>query len=268
MLFRKWNDILQKRQDRLVAFFDAVLAIAITILALEIAIPAFEDGDALEISTFFQTFTGYLISFLSLGAIWYFHAGYINLYGLTGKPSEVLMHFVLMFLITLFQPATNALNQHRGDTAVRLLYLSIFVGMNVMNILLLRVLRNRNERKDAEEQALLERLKEMYDEISDNASEQEKLAMHTAFYVNRPEIAIEAYKGRMSDEQTEEIAKVRREREEQYRSTIHSTIALMLAIMAAVIAMMFSLPLCYLFLGLGIVAIIALRIYDEKRTKE
>lgn len=52
MNIRQQKEYVSKRQDRLVAFFDAVVAIAITMLALEIVIPALSSGDPAELTAF------------------------------------------------------------------------------------------------------------------------------------------------------------------------------------------------------------------------
>lgn len=268
MNFRQRKELIQKRQDRLIAFFDAVLAIAITMLALEIVVPAFGTGNPVEIETFFQTFTGYLISFISLGVLWYLHSGYIAVYGLTGKGSEVALHFVMMFLITLFQPAAKALNQYRGDGLVRALYLAVFIGMNLLNVLMLVILKRRNDHITTREDALRGRLKDLYDAEADGASEQEKLAQMIAFYVNRPDAAMENFKGRMSEAQLAEIEEHQNERAARYRFTILSTAALTVSVVAAVVAMLFSIPMCYLCLLMGIVAIGVIRWRENGNTRK
>ena len=70
MFHTEHDDILQKRQDRTISFFDAILAIAITIMALSITFPGLSDvlDKGLD-SNFINHLTGYLISFLTLGSL-------------------------------------------------------------------------------------------------------------------------------------------------------------------------------------------------------
>lgn len=120
--------LIEKRQERMLAFFDAVLAIAITVMALEIAVPALGNLRSAATQAFVIRLTGYLISFVVLGMIWYVHTNFFTYYSFVGSSSEILLHFLLMFLITLFQPATLALGEHPADRGVKVLYLGLFFG--------------------------------------------------------------------------------------------------------------------------------------------
>lgn len=252
------DDILERRTDRLIAFFDAVVAIAITMLALEIAVPSFTRNPE-EVTVFFETFTGYLISFVSLGSLWYMHSIGMSVLTLTGMPSEFLLHFILMFLITLFQPATKALCTYPQDIGVKVLYMTLFFAMYGVNIILLRRLRKHNLIKEQRERELQKRLREMYNEEKNDAKPEERLAMQVAYYVNRSDVAVERFQGHMSDEQMAEIEAFRAEREEERKFVIWTTVVMSGCILAAVVSMMFSFVLSYVFLGIGTVLVFWLR---------
>ena len=267
MNLRQHKEYVSRRQDRLVAFFDAVVAIAITMLALEIVIPALSGGDPAELAEFFRDFTGYLISFVSLAALWYLHARYIPLFGLTGGSGEVTLHFAMMFLITLFQPAARALNQYRGDRRVQLLYLTVFLGMNLLNLLLMYLLRKRNERQDREEQDLQARLMALGRPAGRTDDPEERLARLVAFYVHMPDTALERQIDDLTEEQQEEIRAFRAERNARYRYIIAASVAVMVSVTASVVAMMFSLSLCYLCLAAGLATAGLLRVWELRRVR-
>ena len=267
MNIRQQKEYVSKRQDRLVAFFDAVVAIAITMLALEIVIPALSSGDPAELTAFSRALTGYLISFISLAALWYLHARYIPMFGLTGGSGEVTLHFLMMFLITLFQPATRALNQYRGDRRVQLLYLGIFLGMNLINLLLMCLLRKRNERLDREEHDLRERLTALRGPTVEADLPAERLARLVAYYVHMPDTALARYMDDMTEEQLEELRVFQEERNARYRYIIAASVSVMVSVTASVIAMMFNLTLCYLCLAAGLVIAALLRIRELHRIR-
>lgn len=102
-----FKNIIQKRQDRLLAFFDAILAIAITVLALEIAIPEIGNLDSVGRNDFLVSLTCYLISFTAMATLWYIHTNFFSNHALTGSGIEIILHLVLLFVITLFQPITR-----------------------------------------------------------------------------------------------------------------------------------------------------------------
>jgi uncharacterized membrane protein len=65
--------------DRFNAFSDGVFAIAITLLVLELTVPAPEDRLLPILAEQWQEFLGYLISFAFIGGIWVSHAGMTKL---------------------------------------------------------------------------------------------------------------------------------------------------------------------------------------------
>ena len=63
-------DFFENRQNRLLAFFDAVLAIAITVLALQIVIPELGKVNTADRYDFFLMLTSYFMSFIAMGSLW------------------------------------------------------------------------------------------------------------------------------------------------------------------------------------------------------
>lgn len=65
--------------DRFTAFTDGVFAIAITLLVLELTVPALEAPLLPTLAEQWHEFLGYLISFVFIGGIWVAHAGMTKL---------------------------------------------------------------------------------------------------------------------------------------------------------------------------------------------
>jgi uncharacterized membrane protein len=65
--------------DRFNAFTDGVFAIAITLLVIELTVPAGEGPLLPALAEQWQEFLGYLISFVFIGGIWVSHAGMTKL---------------------------------------------------------------------------------------------------------------------------------------------------------------------------------------------
>ena len=80
-----WNNMIANRKDRLIAFFDAILAIAITVLALEISISELGTLNAAERYDFLVTITDYFISFVAMSTLWYVHTNFFSNHELTGN---------------------------------------------------------------------------------------------------------------------------------------------------------------------------------------
>ena len=65
--------------DRFNAFTDGVLAIVITLLVLELSVPAIEERLLPALAEDWHEFLGYVISFVFVGGIWVAHAGMTKL---------------------------------------------------------------------------------------------------------------------------------------------------------------------------------------------
>ena len=65
--------------DRFQGFTDGVLAIVITLLVLELSVPAVEERLLPALAEDWHEFLGYVISFVFVGGIWVAHAGMTKL---------------------------------------------------------------------------------------------------------------------------------------------------------------------------------------------
>jgi uncharacterized membrane protein len=121
-------------RSRLEAFSDGVFAVAITLLALNLAVKGPGYGSLLS-QLHWPAFAGYLISFLTVGIIWVNHHALIR----TVKYVDRVLLFVnlvlLMFVVLIpFGTATMAdyLPHNSADARLAMvIYAGIFLGMSV-----------------------------------------------------------------------------------------------------------------------------------------
>lgn len=258
------KNMMKNRQDKLLAFFDAILAIAITMLALEINIPQIGTLSADERYNFFVVVTCYLISFTAMGSLWYVHANFFSNHELTGRAGEIVLHLVLLFVITLFQPLTKAVGEFPEDNWVRLLYIAAFLLMYGLGIVIFVVVRNGEDKRQAQQESM----KQIYKDLkshTDNTEESETDKLLRLLYtVQNPEEMIKAAQKNMPEEYKETIARMRLERQKSFRISVISTVVMALAISASVICLIFPIWLCYLSLGLGFAAVILIKFFSGK----
>ena len=74
---------IKHRKNRLEAFSDGVFAIAITLLVLEIAVPAVEDGVGSgevirHLAEEWPVYLAYFVSFMTIGAVWIEHSALVD----------------------------------------------------------------------------------------------------------------------------------------------------------------------------------------------
>jgi uncharacterized membrane protein len=115
--------------DRFNAFTDGVFAIAITLLVLELTVPAVAVRMLPALAEDWHEFLGYLISFVFIGGIWVSHAGLTRLM----KHADALAYGIdlLMLLFVAVLPfSTNLMVTHLSGpdvTAAVVIY-----GINVL----------------------------------------------------------------------------------------------------------------------------------------
>jgi uncharacterized membrane protein len=88
--------------NRLEAFSDGVFAIAITLLALEIHVPAAGEGGLWSaIVRAWPQFAAYLVSFMIIGIIWVNHHGIFRYVARVDRPLLFLNLFLLLFVVLI-----------------------------------------------------------------------------------------------------------------------------------------------------------------------
>jgi uncharacterized membrane protein len=102
--------------ERLILFSDAVFAIAITLLIIEIKTPVLAERSTAALiealAEKFSEFFGFLLSFIVIGTFWISHH---KLFGfVTGYTRHLIWLNLLMLLWIVFVPFTSGLNSHYG----------------------------------------------------------------------------------------------------------------------------------------------------------
>jgi uncharacterized membrane protein len=100
------NEIKKEFQlERLILFSDAVFAIAITLLVIEIKVPEFEHGEEItegallhKVGQLVPKFIGFIVSFLLIGLYWTIHH---RLFGFVTNYTRKLIVLNLFFLFTI-----------------------------------------------------------------------------------------------------------------------------------------------------------------------
>jgi uncharacterized membrane protein len=121
--------------SRLEAFSDGVLAVAITLLVLNIVVPAPPVHDlAHDLGRRWPSYDAYAISFITIGIIW------INHHVVIGRLREadhaiLILNLVLLMTIGILPFATNLLstylNQGRGEHLAAAIYAGAFLAMSI-----------------------------------------------------------------------------------------------------------------------------------------
>ena len=115
--------------DRFNAFSDGVFAIAITLLVLELSVPAVDVRLLPALADQWREFLGYLISFVFIGGIWVSHAGMTKLM----RHADTLAYGIdlLMLLFVGVLPfSTNLLVTHLSGPDVEVAV--VIYGVNVL----------------------------------------------------------------------------------------------------------------------------------------
>lgn len=118
--------------ERTIAFFDAVMAIAITLLILEIAVPEAEHFTLETAAELFVPITAFFISFNVLGQLWLLHTRACSLPGATGVCSPQL-HLPLMLVVVLFPKTTELIATYPHSP----LAVGIYLGCAVLLVALM-----------------------------------------------------------------------------------------------------------------------------------
>lgn len=128
-------------RGRLEAFSDGVIAVAITLLALDLAVPGRGHGPLLmQLGDRWPAFVAYLISFLTIGIIWVNHHQRIQDVKVVNRTLLFLNLLLLVFVVAIpFATATMAEYLTAGGVDARVsmvLYAGVFQGMGLAFALL------------------------------------------------------------------------------------------------------------------------------------
>lgn len=128
-------------KERLIAFTDAVLAIVMTILVLELNKP-----DSISFSGFWalrETFFAYTLSFFWLGTMWinlhneWYHVKRINNHTIWGT-------VIMLFFSSLFPYSTSIVSENFSNSSAQFFYGIIVIAITISNILTHQTLIKEN----------------------------------------------------------------------------------------------------------------------------
>jgi uncharacterized membrane protein len=123
-------------RSRLEAFSDGVFAVAITLLALDLAVAGPGHGPLLhQLSDHWPAFVAYLISFLTIGIIWVNHHALVQNIAVVDRLLLFLNLLLLVFVVAIpFATATMAAYLRHGDQDAHIaaaLYALVCEGMAI-----------------------------------------------------------------------------------------------------------------------------------------
>jgi len=123
---------------RLEAFSDGVFAVAITLLALNLAVPGPRHGHgplARQLVSHWPSFAAFLVSFLTIGIIWVNHHTLFKNFSEIDRPLLFFNLSLLFFVVSIpFATATIAAYLARGGADASLaaaLFQAVFEGMSL-----------------------------------------------------------------------------------------------------------------------------------------
>lgn len=122
----KTKTINENAQRRIETLFDAVVAIAMTIMAFQIIIPQVQNFDFEVLRNLFREITVYLISYIVLASIWVIHSMLFSSYSSLGTPGYMITNIILMFVITIFPTLTKLMSEYSDNGMLRFIYLGTY----------------------------------------------------------------------------------------------------------------------------------------------
>lgn len=132
-------------KSRLTAFTDAIIAIIMTVMALEIKVPNRPTLGALNSEAAY--FSAFVITFLSLGTDWYNHH---YAFGTAKKISRKAFWFNLFWLLVMaiLPVATGWVSEFPWSRTTEYFYFILFFARAILYYLLITVLAEDNPRQE------------------------------------------------------------------------------------------------------------------------
>src|SRR5689334_247951 len=129
--------------ERLIFFSDAVFAIAITLLIIEVAPPhlgrhATDTDHLIALINLIPSFVAFFISFFVIGAFW---AGHHRAFSLTRhwSPSLVMPNIFMLAAVVFMPFATAYMGLNMGQRVPTILYDAVLLTTGLLNIRLVRM---------------------------------------------------------------------------------------------------------------------------------
>jgi uncharacterized membrane protein len=118
--------------ERMILFSDAVFAIVITLMAIEIRLPESDSKLTLkELPTILHhllpVILAYMVSFMFIGTIWYQH---LKIFGLLKDYDKglVVRNLILLFFVGLFPFSASVITRSRGDMPFFFMYMAVILS--------------------------------------------------------------------------------------------------------------------------------------------
>lgn len=119
---------------RLEAFSDAVFAIAITLLVLELEVPDGATSLLEHLGQEWPSYLGYFVSFASIGGVWIAHS---TLTRFTKATDQVLLglNLVLLLLVSFLPFTTNVLADHLSDVGEHVAVVVFGINLTLTSVM-------------------------------------------------------------------------------------------------------------------------------------
>lgn len=134
--------------ERMILFSDAVFAIVITLMAIEIKIPGLEHMNEQTLPKailhLLPTLLAYMVSFLFIGVIWYQH---LTMFGLLKSYDKglVVRNLLLLFFVGLFPFSAGLISHSKAQMLPFFIYLGIILCCMAAQYLLYSYIVNTKE---------------------------------------------------------------------------------------------------------------------------
>lgn len=129
----------RRELERIGAFSDAVIAVAITLLVLKIDVPAENQGGQLahELLDLWPDLAAYALSFAVIGRFWFVHHRFFaTLVGWDGRLVALVLGFLAFLVLIPF--ASDLVGRFDDKTAAPVTYAAILTATALMNWLIIR----------------------------------------------------------------------------------------------------------------------------------
>jgi uncharacterized membrane protein len=126
--------------ERMILFSDAVFAIVITLMAIEIRIPEIKEElnqEVLlhELKNLFPVLLSYLVSFFFIGSIWYQHLKIFSLINDYNK-GLIIRNLILLFFVGLFPFSASVITHSHNASLAYFIYMGTIILCIVAQYLL------------------------------------------------------------------------------------------------------------------------------------
>lgn len=141
--------ISENNQRRIETLFDAVIAIAMTMMALQIVIPHPSHFNLSVLSTLLSEITVYLISYIVLASIWVIHAMLYSSHSSLSGPEDIALNIIIMFVVTIFPILSRLMVEYSSSILLRCIYIGTYFFMDIIMFCMLILAKKKNikERK-------------------------------------------------------------------------------------------------------------------------